>query len=127
MSTSRSRNALITTHPYAVQRAEFALRVLQSLSDTGIFRTLSLKRISNAATEDGVFHFNTLLTLELASPYFASGLQAEEFEVVVMENKDDGHVSFSIDSFPDMDAKAMEDFYIQQVGTRSLFTKLHTG
>lgn len=41
--------------------------------------------------QEGVFHFNTLLTLELASPYFASGRQEEMFEVVVMENKNDGH------------------------------------
>lgn len=42
--------------------------------------------------QDGVFHFNTLLTLDLASPYFLSGQQDERFEVVVMENKEDGHV-----------------------------------
>lgn len=42
--------------------------------------------------QDGVFHFNTLLTLVLASPYFSSGQQQERFEVVVMEHKEDGHV-----------------------------------
>ncbi|CAM9701168.1 unnamed protein product [Pylaiella littoralis] len=143
-------------HPHAVQRAEFALRELQGLSDTGIFRTLSLKSISAAATRnpawmsagkllsspsssfaarsssyllrrsmwtgllssslrDGVFHFNTLLTLDLACPYFSSGQKEERFEVVVMEHKEDGHVSFSIDSFPNMDPEAMESFHIQRV------------
>lgn len=43
-------------------------------------------------TQDGVFHYNTLLTLDLASPYFSSGRQEERFEVVVMESKEDGHV-----------------------------------
>lgn len=41
--------------------------------------------------QDGVFHFNTLLTMDLASPYFSSGQQEERFEVVVMEHKEDGH------------------------------------
>eukprot|EP00904_Undaria_pinnatifida_P001847 jgi/Undpi1/11663/HiC_scaffold_36.g13958.m1 len=104
-----------TGHPHAVQRAEFALGELQALSDTGIYRTLSLKRISSAATRDGVFHDNTLLTLDLASPYFKSGRKDERFKVVVMEHKEDGHISFSIDSFPQMDSKAVEDFHIQKV------------
>lgn len=43
-------------------------------------------------SQDGVFHYNTLLTLDLASPYFSSGRQEERFEVVVMEHKEDGHV-----------------------------------
>ncbi|CAM9220316.1 unnamed protein product [Ectocarpus sp. 6 AP-2014] len=106
---------LHSAHPHAVERAEFAVRELQGLSDTGIFRTLSLKSISAAATQDGVFHYNTLLTLDLASPYFSSGRQEERFEVVVMEHKEDGHISFSIDSFPDMDPVALEHFYIQKV------------
>lgn len=41
--------------------------------------------------QDGVFHFNTHLTLDLASPYFSGGRQKERFEVVVMEHKEDGH------------------------------------
>ncbi|CAM9634612.1 unnamed protein product [Ectocarpus fasciculatus] len=32
-----------------------------------------------------------------------------------MEHKEDGHVSFSIDSFPHMDPEALEHFYIQKV------------
>lgn len=39
-----------------------------------------------------MFHYNTLLTLDLASPYFSSGRQEERFEVIVMEHKEDGHV-----------------------------------
>lgn len=41
--------------------------------------------------QDGVFHLNTILTLELSSPYFASGQKEENFEVVVLEHKEDGH------------------------------------
>lgn len=42
--------------------------------------------------QDGVFHDNTLLTLDLASPYFKSGRKDERFKVVVMEHKEDGHI-----------------------------------
>ncbi|CAM9183737.1 unnamed protein product [Scytosiphon promiscuus] len=32
-----------------------------------------------------------------------------------MEHKEDGHASFTIDSFPDMNPQAMEHFYAQKV------------
>lgn len=37
--------------PFFFETIQFALRELQGLSDTGIFRTLSLKRISAAAAQ----------------------------------------------------------------------------
>lgn len=48
--------------------------------------------VGNFLLQDGVFHHNTLLTLDLASPYFSSGRKDERFEVVVMEHKEDGHI-----------------------------------
>lgn len=44
------------------------------------------------APQDGVFHHNTHLTLELASSYFSSGRHEEQFELIIMENKEDGHI-----------------------------------
>lgn len=46
----------------------------------------------SALCQDGVFHYNTFLSLDLASPFFSHGAPQESFEVMVMENKDDGHI-----------------------------------
>lgn len=48
--------------------------------------------VGSFVMQDGVFHHNTLLTLNLASPYFSSGRKDERFTVVVMEHKEDGHI-----------------------------------
>lgn len=58
----------------------------------GAARRTDKKAIAFFPKQNGVFHFNTLLTLDLACPYFSSGQQEERFEVVVMEHKEDGHV-----------------------------------
>lgn len=48
-------------------------------------------KLNHPSLQESVFHYNTFLTLELASPYFSSGLREESFEVMVMEHKGDGH------------------------------------
>ncbi|KAF0742482.1 hypothetical protein Ae201684P_008346 [Aphanomyces euteiches] len=104
------------TDPEVLDAAQFAVSELSQLSDTGIYTTLSLKRIKAAATQIGDFHFNTFLDLELASPHFKSGRHVESFSFVVMQSKMDGHIkSFAIDNFPVMDDDAIEIFWINMV------------
>ncbi|CAM9509738.1 unnamed protein product, partial [Choristocarpus tenellus] len=96
---------------------QFAVRELQKLSDTGIYETLVLKKIVQASTGVGVFHYNSFLTIELASSYFKSGHPSETFDMMVMRHKESGHVryAFAINTFPEMDPEALEDFYIEKV------------
>jgi len=97
------------------EMAHFALRELAKLSDSGVYSTLSLSRVLSYREEDGLFHQNHHLSLELASPYFASKLAVESFEMIVMVHKDDGVKSFAIDEFPVMDEAAIESFWISKV------------
>ena len=53
--------------------------------------------------------------MELASPHFKSGKATEVYRLVVMKSYHDGSWSFAIDEFPEMDDKAIEDFYIQKI------------
>ena len=102
----------------AVKDAEFAVKELSKLSDSDIYTTLSLKKIIYAAQQDGIFHDNTLLTLELTSPYFNSKKLSEEFKMIVMVHKEDGVKALAIDEFPIMDEDAIEEFYIQKIERR---------
>ncbi len=98
--------------------ADFAMKELQGLSDSGVYESLSLVSINSASTSDGVFHDNTFLTLTLASPYFKSGLATEKFEVMVMAHRKEGHISIAINEFPDMTPESMEVFWIDKVEQR---------
>jgi len=99
----------------AQARATYALEELSRLSDSGVYSTLSLHGVLAASEEEGIFHHNTMLTLELASPHFLSGTSTEKFELVVMQHKDDGIRSIAIDEFPVMSEAAIEEFWTQKV------------
>jgi hypothetical protein len=98
-----------------MNEAAFALEELKKLSDSTIYSTLSLVNILSAQEQDGVFHHNLVLNVELGSPYFRSLLPKEKFEMIVMEHKEDRSRSFAIDEFPDMDERAIENFWVQKV------------
>ena len=124
-------NVLSTTDHKAVRDSEFALAELKKLSDSRIYDTLSLSQIVSAVEEDGIYHFNTMLTVDLHSEYFKSGDSVERFNMVVMRNKIDQSVSLAIDEFPEMDEVAIERFWIEKVKERrrqrdELFNKLET-
>lgn len=103
--------------PEVVEAADYALIRLTSLSESGVYRSLSLHRIASARSEKGIFHDNIFLTLELASPHFESGEPVEAFEVIVMTDKD-GVRNVAIDSFPDMAQQAVETFQIEAIERR---------
>ena len=109
--------------PLQESEAHFALKHLQTLSDSGIYKTLSLSGIISASTTDGVFHSNTKLVLEFASPYFKSGEPTSIHNVIVMTSNEEhadkipdrlnsDFKSLAIDEFPKMDDKAIEKFWI---------------
>ncbi len=85
------------------------------MSDSGIFKTLSLRRILSALTQPGVFHDNTILNLTLASPALLDGDETSNHTVVVMVDIEDGVRSFAIDEFPLMDPDAVEAAWRQKV------------
>ena len=69
-------------------------------------------------SQEGVFHFNHFLTLDLVSPYFASGAPTSRHEVMVMKDLEDGVRSFAIDDFPAMDEAAIEAHWTRRVEER---------
>lgn len=98
--------------------AEFAVRELSKLSDSGVYTTINLRRVVSAEYQKGVYHENTILNLELSSPFFKSGKPVEIFEIVVMKHFEDGVRSFAINEFPEMNEDAIEEFYIRKVEAR---------
>ena len=100
--------------------SKYALSELQKLSDSGVYSTLSISQVLSARQEDGIFHHNTLLTLELASPFFQSKSDTENFDIVVMKHKEDGIRSIAIDEFPVMNEDAIEKFWINKVEEKKI-------
>ncbi|KAJ1415090.1 hypothetical protein B484DRAFT_454645 [Ochromonadaceae sp. CCMP2298] len=107
-----------TSSPKAVKEAEFAVQELIKLSDSEVYTSLTLRKIVFAAEHDGIFHYNTLLTVRLACPFFESGQAEEEFKLIVMLHKEDGVKAVAIDEFPVMQEDAIEEFYIRKVERR---------
>eukprot|EP00750_Incisomonas_marina_P033012 INCI9520.4.p1 GENE.INCI9520.4~~INCI9520.4.p1 ORF type:complete len:193 (+),score=42.91 INCI9520.4:51-629(+) len=103
------------TDPEVLAAAQFAVLELQGLSDSGIYETLTLGSIHSAATEVGIYHHNTILDLDLKSPYLQNGVETSRHTVIVMSNLADGTRSFAIDEFPNMDEDASEQFWIRKV------------
>jgi len=99
----------------AIKEAEYAVKELSKLSDSGIYESLKLKSIIQCSENDGIFHYNTLLTLELESPYFKSGKAYEVFKMIVMLHKEDKVKALAIDEFPAMDEDVIEEYYIRKI------------
>ena len=98
-----------------VQAAEFAVKELQSLSDSGVYKALSLRRILSATKQTGVYHDIITLKIELSSAHFDSGSSSETFDVIVLKSLEDGLWSFAINEFPRMKEHAIEEYWIEMV------------
>ena len=101
-----------------LKEVDYCLTALKKLSDSTIYDSLEVASVLSASEEDGIFHVNTKLKIELSSPFFKSGEMSEEFEFVVMSHKEDGTKSFAIDEFPVMDEAAIEDHWVEKVESR---------
>lgn len=98
-----------------LNEAEYAISELSRLSDSGIYESLKLSKLISAEEEEGIFHRNVILQMELSSPYFKRKNPTERFEIVVMHHKEDDVISIGIDEFPLMDEDAIEKFWILKV------------
>lgn len=104
----------------AHHESEYALKELKKLSDSGVYETLQLSKVISSQIQDGIFHNNMILKLELSSPFFRSGRDTETFDVIVMSHKEDGVKSFAIDEFPVMDEDAIEHFWQLKVERKKI-------
>ena len=95
--------------------ARFALTELRKLSDSGVYESIDLVRVASAEAKVGVYHTNWFLRCVLASEHFKGGAPTIERDVIVMEDLEDGGLSFAIDEFPEMNDDAVEAFWIQKV------------
>ena len=106
--------------PDVVEKANFVVSELQELSDCGIYRSLTLQSVVTASRARGIYHNNTYMTLELASPWFKSGKATEEFKTIVMCAwtclGDD--CNMAIDEFPIMSDDAIENFQSEAIERR---------
>ena len=100
----------------AMEAASFVLNSLKEINDSAIYsESLHLHSIHDVAVDDGLYHTNKILTLELSSEHFASGKDKELFQVVVMDSKlqegdeGDSRRGYAIDRFPKMKDEAIED------------------
>lgn len=93
----------------ALEAATFVLDSLKDINDSGIYEeSLHLIAVHNISILDGLYHTNTIMTVELESPHFEDA--TELFDVIVMESKqleqgreeDVRRRGYAIDRFPEM-------------------------
>jgi len=97
--------------------AIFALEELKKLSDSRVYNSLSLANITSAWLQDGIYHINTILTIDFKSDYFKSKKSVESYEIIIMKNKEDNVKSIAIDEFPVMRSPTRHHNYYNATGT----------
>lgn len=109
------RKQISIDDPKVISAAKFAVEELQQLSDSGVYKSLSLSNIVKAEEQNGVYHYNIFLTLQLSSSHFESGKTAETFDIIVLKSFEDGVYSFAINEFPRMKEHAIESYWVEMV------------
>ena len=109
------RLSLDVTSDMVIGVSTYALAELQKLSESRIYDTLSIDRVIKADQQDGIYHTNYILTIDLKSEHFESDMGTERYEFIVMKHMEDNVTSFAINEFPRMKEKKIEEFYIKKV------------
>ena len=76
---------LPTDAPEVIEAATWTVAHLASMSDSGVYTSISLRRVVDAASQVGVFHNNTMLTVELQSPHLLDGAETSTHKIIVMQ------------------------------------------
>uniref|UniRef100_A0A7S2R5W3 Uncharacterized protein n=1 Tax=Mucochytrium quahogii TaxID=96639 RepID=A0A7S2R5W3_9STRA len=93
--------------------AAAALDELRRLSDSGVYETLSIKKIKKATAGAGRFHKVMNLECQLQSPYLDSDF---ELEFLVMKDLNDGTVrSVSVDPLPEFPRHIVEKMKAEKI------------
>lgn len=81
-----------------VDAANFAVDKLRQLSHSDVYQTISLQKILTGTVTEGIFHRkHILLEVLLSSPVFASGDEAERFQILVMEEEEEARIGYNED------------------------------
>jgi len=107
----------IATPSNVLSHAQAFTDHIRTLSDSGIYTTLTMRGVESYEVTEGVNFENFNMEVELRSPHFKSGKGSEIFDVVVMVDVD-GRRSFAIDRFPAMKEEAVEEFWVRKVEGR---------
>jgi len=90
--------------------AIYVVNQLKQMSDSGVYESIELSRIlSSEKIDGGIYHTKYVFRLRLESPSFASRREAEEVNIIFMEDNK-GQRSFAIDNFPQMSNRAIEEY-----------------
>lgn len=81
---SHSNQQARVDDPAIVEAATWAVAHLANLSDSGVYTSIRLRRIVDAATQEGVYHNNTMITVELESPYLLDAEPMSVHKIIVM-------------------------------------------
>jgi hypothetical protein len=106
-----------------VKSARFAVFELTKLSDSSIYETIKLSKVISAHYQEGIFHRNLILNLELKSPYFKSGREVENFQMVVLKHMIDGTRSLAINEFPVMKEREIENFSVAKMKQYKMYNE----
>lgn len=100
-----------------VSISEYVLNELRKLSDSGIYDTLKIDQVLSYDRNDGIFHINTSLKLQLSSIHWK---EPQTFQFIVMDHKEEKIRSFAIDEFPVMDQTDIEKSWIKKIEKKKI-------
>jgi hypothetical protein len=88
---------------------------MRALALSGSFSPSLLLTFSFSPLQDGIFHYNTHVTVKLSSPHLLDGAASSTHRLLIMIDKEDRTRSFAIDAFPMMEPDAIEEFWMRKV------------
>eukprot|EP00511_Aplanochytrium_stocchinoi_P001268 CAMPEP_0204831728 /NCGR_PEP_ID=MMETSP1346-20131115/11384_1 /ASSEMBLY_ACC=CAM_ASM_000771 /TAXON_ID=215587 /ORGANISM="Aplanochytrium stocchinoi, Strain GSBS06" /LENGTH=170 /DNA_ID=CAMNT_0051962975 /DNA_START=55 /DNA_END=567 /DNA_ORIENTATION=- len=93
-----------------VEGADFALQEIQQRSDSGVYETLRIARIIDAAYVKGLYHSILKMNLTLASEHLLNypNDQESRHHIMIMTAHETGLKTIAIDEYPEMKPESIE-------------------